>query len=231
MSVKTKTVQPLYSIGEEIGNAITHGIAATVSIGGIAVLVLRAGGRALETAAVAVYGLSMLLAFSMSTLYHALTNQKAKRVRTLDYANLSLIAGTYTLFTLIILKGAVGWIIAAAVWCTAVFGIILKLISVDRFKNINGALRIGWLAFWPQSGQSARTFRSSGLLLFAGGLFYNRADFYSRKNPLYAHRVAYFCVGRSRPALFLRTVRAVNPEPIARPLIQFIMNIPANTLK
>ena len=78
MSVKTKTVQPLYSIGEEIGNAVTHGIAVMVSIGGIAVLVLRAGGRALETAAVAVYGLSMLLAFSMSTLYHALTNQKAK---------------------------------------------------------------------------------------------------------------------------------------------------------
>ncbi|HOB37042.1 MAG TPA: hemolysin III family protein [Candidatus Avimonas sp.] len=210
MSVKTKTVQPLYSIGEEIGNAITHGIAATVSIGGIAVLVLRAGGRALETAAVAVYGLSMLLAFSMSTLYHALTNQKAKRVlRVLDHASIYLlIAGTYTPFTLIILKGAVGWIIAAAVWCTAVFGIILKLISVDRFKKISMACYVsaGWCILAAIRPICKNLPLAGLLLLFAGGLFYTTGlIFYSRKKIRYMHTawhifvlagaaLHYFCV-------------------------------------
>ena len=86
MATEIKNNAPLYTLSEEIGNSITHGVGAVISIAGMVMLLLRAGGGPLETVAVAIYGASMLLLFCMSSLYHAITNVKAKRVlRVLDH--------------------------------------------------------------------------------------------------------------------------------------------------
>lgn len=199
MSYKPKCSLPYYTIGEEICNALSHGIAAMVSVAGILALISRAGGRTLETVAVTIYGLSMLLAFSMSTLYHAFTNPKIKKVlRVLDHTSVYLlIAGTYTPFTLITLRGPIGWWIFGIVWATSIFGIILKLINLDKYKKLSMACCIsaGWciiVAIVP----ICQSLPLNGLmLLFLGGILYTAGlYFYGKKQIRYMHTTWHFFV-------------------------------------
>ncbi|MDD2362268.1 MAG: hemolysin III family protein [Oscillospiraceae bacterium] len=189
----------LYTLSEEIGHSITHGIGAMISIAGIVILLLRAGGRPLETVAAAVYGASMLLLFCMSSLYHAITNVKVKKVlRVLDHSSIFLmIAGTYTPYTLISLRGAIGWTIFGVVWATAIFGIILNCIGLEKFKKISMICYIasGWcivVAAIPLFN----TLPWNGLmLLLTGGVFYTSGlIFYRQKKVRYTHLTWHFFV-------------------------------------
>ena len=129
--LNTKKPGAFYTGGEEIANAITHGVGAALAIAGTVILVVSAVGDVWKVVSSAIYGASMLVLFLMSCLYHALTNRTAKKVmRVFDHTSIFLlIAGTYTPFTLVTLRGWVGWTIFGIVWGCAVFGIVLNIIS------------------------------------------------------------------------------------------------------
>ncbi|HIW73186.1 MAG TPA: hemolysin III family protein [Firmicutes bacterium] len=194
----TKLKGSFYTISEEIGNAVTHGIGALLAVLGTVALLLRADGPA-AAAASAIYGASMILLFSMSSLYHSLTNEKAKKIlRVCDHTSIFLlIAGTYTPYTLITLHGPVGWTVFGIVWGTAVFGIVLNLISIERFKKISMVCYVasGWcvvLAIVPL----VRSLALPGIfLLVLGGVLYTAGiPFYRRKSVRYSHMIWHFFV-------------------------------------
>ncbi len=199
MTMDTRLKGSFYTLSEEIGNAVTHGAGALLAVFGTIALLLQSAGSPVKIIASAIYGASMILLFSMSSLYHSLTNERAKKaLRVADHTSIFLlIAGTYTPYTLITLSGPVGWTIFGVVWGTAVFGIILNLISIERFKKISMIcyLASGWcvvLAIVPLM----RSLALPGiLLLVTGGVLYTAGiPFYKKKSIRYFHMIWHFFV-------------------------------------
>lgn len=132
-----------YSLGEEIANAVTHGVGALFSIVALTIMVVFAAlfGNMWQIVSVAIYGGTLVLLYTMSTLYHALTNVRAKKVfRIFDHASIYLlIAGTYTPFTLVVLRndGMIGWGIFISIWIVAIIGIIFSTIFIGRMKLLS----------------------------------------------------------------------------------------------
>lgn len=189
---------PAYTLGEEICNAITHGTAAIISAAGMVLLLLRAIDSPWKIVAVSIYGASMIILFCMSSLYHAIVNERAKRVlRVLDHTSIYfLIAGTYTPFTLITLRGALGWTLFGAVWSTAVLGVIINVINIERFKKISMLCYLagGWCIVFA-AAPLCRSLEWQGLaLLLTGGLFYTAGLLFYRLKRNYMHTVWHFFV-------------------------------------
>ena len=147
-----------YTLGEEIANSISHGVGALLAIAAIPILVVKAvshGGGILLFAAL-VYTLTMLLEYTMSTLYHALAVDKAKRVfKVLDHSCIYLfIAGSYTPFCLISLADSNGIVLCAFVWVLAVIGVACEAFWVFRPRWISAVLylALGWsiVGFLPR---------------------------------------------------------------------------------
>lgn len=137
--IETKPVRP-YSKGEEIWNSISHGVGAVFAVAGTVVLIVHAAlyGEVWSVVSSAVYGGTLILLYTMSTLYHAVTNERAKRVlRILDHTTIFLlIAGTYTPYSLVTLKhGPLGWTVFGLVWGSAAVGIVLNAVNLERFKK------------------------------------------------------------------------------------------------
>ena len=140
------------SLGEEIANSVSHGIALLAALVAAPVLVVTALGRGDATGVVSasVFASTMLLLYLTSTLYHALARNRAKTVfQILDHgAIFLLIAGTYTPFTLGVLRGPWGWALFGLVWSLAFGGVVLKAIYGTRFPRLSMYLYLamGWLA-------------------------------------------------------------------------------------
>ena len=188
--------EPIYTLGEEIAHAVTHGVGLLLSIGGLAVLVVSANvrGDAWHVVGCAVFGATLVLLYAASTLYHSVRHQRAKRVlRRLDWAAIFLlIAGSYTPFTLVSLHGGWGWTLLALVWGLAVLGIVLQVAIPARVRRLSVAiyLAMGWLvviAIEPL----LRSLHSHGLvLLFLGGVAYTLGlAFYAWRRLPYHHAV------------------------------------------
>lgn len=168
-----------YTVGEEIANAVTHGVAALLSIAGLAVLVAFAvlySGSAKVVAAVSIFGASMVFLYTASTLYHSILNPRAKKVlQYLDHSMIYvLIAGSYTPFCLITLQGYTGIALLCAVWLIAIAGISLQSLLLAKADWINCLLYLsmGWLAVFVID-PLVSTLETTGLaLLVAGGLAY-----------------------------------------------------------
>src|SRR5512139_3175474 len=152
------TPAPRYAFGDELASSIVHGIGIVLSIGGLAALVALSAmhGGARDVVASAVYGATLVLLYTASTLYHAVPVARAKPVlRTLDHiAIYLLIAGTYTPFTLIALPGRWGWSLFAAVWTLAAIGSVLEFGMFRRYRKLSVLLYVamGWIgmvAFKP----------------------------------------------------------------------------------
>lgn len=183
MSIKAMLTRPAgvaqYTVGEEIANAVTHGVAALLSIAGLAVLVAFAvlySGSPKVVAAVSIFGASMVFLYTASTLYHSIPNPRAKKVlQYLDHSMIYvLIAGSYTPFCLITLQGYTGIALLCAVWLIAIAGISLQAILLNKADWINCLLYLsmGWLAVFVID-PLVSTLDSTGLaLLVAGGLAY-----------------------------------------------------------
>ena len=183
MSIKAMLTRPAgvaqYTVGEEIANAVTHGVAALLSVAGLAVLVAFAvvySGSAKVVAAVSVFGASMVFLYTASTLYHSIPNPRAKKVlQYLDHSMIYvLIAGSYTPFCLITLQGYTGIALLCAVWLIAIAGISLQAVLLHKADWINCLLYLsmGWLAVFVID-PLVSTLDSTGLaLLVAGGLAY-----------------------------------------------------------
>ena len=169
---------PRYSFGDELASSIIHGIGIVLSIGGLATLVAFAAlhGDARVVAASAVYGTTLVVLYTASTLYHAVSIAAAKpALRTLDHiAIFLLIAGTYTPFTLIALPGVWGWSLFAAVWTLALLGSALELGLLRRYRRLAVLLYVGmgWIGMIAFKPLSAHLQVGGMLLLIAGGLAY-----------------------------------------------------------
>jgi hemolysin III len=136
---------------EELASALTHGVGAAAALAGSAVLITLAAlfGDAWQLSAAIVFGITLLLLYVASTLYHAIQHPVMKgRLKVFDHCAIYLlIAGTYTPFTLIGLRGPLGWTLFGTIWVLAVFGVIFKLHYTGRFKLVSTGIYIamGWL--------------------------------------------------------------------------------------
>jgi hemolysin III len=174
MSVTSGALIPRYSFGDELASSVIHGVGIVLSIAGLATLVAFAAlhGNALTVVACAVFGTSLVLLYTASTLYHSISVAAAKpTLRALDHiAIYVLIAGTYTPFTLIVLPGAWGWSLFMAVWMLALAGSVLELGLFKRYHKLAVLLYVGmgWIgmvAFEPLS----KHLQTGGMLLLIGG--------------------------------------------------------------
>ncbi|HUJ43042.1 MAG TPA: hemolysin III family protein [Opitutaceae bacterium] len=185
-----------YSRGEEIANSLTHGLGLALSIVGLSVLVTFAAlqGDAWVVVGCTVFGASLVVLYAASTLYHALRAPRLKWwLRVLDHgAIFLLIAGTYTPFLLVSLRGPWGWSLFGVVWALAAAGIVLKFFLIGRFRVLSTLiyLFIGWLvlvAFKPLVGALPP---ASLMMLIAGGVAYSAGTvFYSWERLPYHHAV------------------------------------------
>ncbi|MEG0073936.1 MAG: hemolysin III family protein [Clostridia bacterium] len=187
---------------EEIANAITHGLGAVFALIALIVMVILAAmhGTVWHVTSVCIYGLTMFILYLMSTLYHSLYATKAVKVfKVFDHASIYLlIAGTYTPFTLLVLReqGMIGWVIFATVWALAIIGIVLSTLCINKFKVLKTICYIGmgWVilfAFNPLIEQF-KIDNNMGCLywLIAGGLSYTLGCiFYLAKNMKYSHSI------------------------------------------
>ncbi len=167
-----------YSPGEELANSLTHGAGIVFSVIGLAVLIVAASlvGGTREIASCAVYGASLILLYTTSTLYHSVSLPAPKRIlRTLDHvAIFLLIAGTYTPFVLIALRGAWGWTLFGVTWGLAGLGVIFELTALHRFRGAMVALYIGmgWVGVIALKPMVAALPAAGLWLLFGGGVSY-----------------------------------------------------------
>lgn len=190
--------QANYTVGEEIANAVTHGVAALFSVAGLAVLVAFAvvySGSPKVVTAVSVFGASMIFLYTASTLYHAIPNVRAKKVlQVIDHSMIYvLIAGSYTPFCLITLKGVTGIVLCVVVWLIAVLGISLQSVLLKKSDWINCILYLimGWLALFVIDPLTEELQTPGLRLLVAGGIAYSvGVIFYvSDERIRYAHAI------------------------------------------
>lgn len=190
------TLPPVYSLGEQIANSVTHGLGVVLSIAGLAVLAAFATlhGDAWHVVGVSIFGATLILLYTASTLYHALPGEKVRQVlRTLDHSAIFLlIAGTYTPFLLVNLRGPWGWSLLAVVWVLGLGGILLRFFLRGRGHGVMVAfsLAMAWMivvAIVPMFRHVA----TGGLLLLAlGGVTYTvGVIFYRWKRLPYNHAI------------------------------------------
>ena len=185
-----------YTRGEEIVNSITHGIGSALAIAGTVVLIVFAAvySNAWGVVGAAVFGGSMIVLYTMSTLYHAITNRRAKKFfRIMDHNTIFfLIAGTYTPITLVPLRGALGWVLFGIVWGVAVLGIVLNSINLERFKkpSVFCYVMMGWVILIAVKPMIDSVYSLSLWFILIGGLCYTGGIFfYIYKKKRYFHSV------------------------------------------
>jgi hemolysin III len=166
------------TVGEIIANSLTHGIGAGLSIAGFVVLVLWAGeyGNAWHRISFPIFGSSLILLYLASTLYHSLPMPRVKYVfRIIDHAAIYvLIAGTYTPFMLVALRGPWGWSFLGIVWAAAILGVLLKIFYMAKFEKSSLVLYVamGWLCVLVIPELVMHLPQLSLILLICGGLAY-----------------------------------------------------------
>jgi hemolysin III len=181
---------------EELANALTHGAGALASLAGGAVLITLTAvyGSTRELVSVSVYSATLLLLYVASTLYHAIRHDLAKaRLKVFDHcAIFLLIAGTYTPFTLVGLRGGWGWSLFGMVWGLAVAGVVFRLFLTGRFKGLSTLIYVamGWIAI-VAIGPLVRALPVAALAwLLIGGIAYTAGTyFYHRPSVPYAHAI------------------------------------------
>ncbi len=189
-----RTNERLQTLGEEIANSVSHGLGLALAIAATPVLVIAAmrAGRAWNTVGVSVFASSMMLLYLASTLYHALPSNKAKQVfRVLDHgAIFLLIAGTYTPFTLGVMRGPWGWTLFGLVWALALFGLTTKAVigAHHRWLSVPLYLAMGWLALIAAPQILMRVPLSGLIWLLAGGISYTAGvAFFAAHRLRYSH--------------------------------------------
>lgn len=167
-----------YSKGEEIANAITHGIGVLLSVAALVLLIVYSSlyGNAWHIVSFTIFGTTMLLLYTSSTMVHSLRKGKAKNVfEILDHSSIYFfIAGTYTPFLLVSVQGALGWTLFGIVWGIAIGGTVFKVFFVKKYLFTSTILYVlmGWTItfIW---GPLSSTIGSKGMeLLLIGGILY-----------------------------------------------------------
>lgn len=188
--------EKLYTLGEEIAHAVTHGLGTVLAIAGLTVLVAYSTvhGNAWHIVGSAIFGSTLVLMYAASTLYHSIPLPRARKVlRIIDHTMIYfLIAGSYTPFTLVTLNGPWGWTLFGITWGLALAGVVFKVFATGRFQKLSLAiyLAMGWcviVAIRPL----VETLATGGLvLLLIGGLCYTGGVmFYVRERLPYHHAI------------------------------------------
>jgi hemolysin III len=188
--------ETIYTFGEELAHGLTHGVGALLSIAGLTILVAKAAvwGKPLHVVASAIFGASMVLMYTASTLFHSIPLPATKRVlRVIDHSLIYvLIAGTYTPYTLITLHGPWGWSLFGVTWGLAVVGIVFKIFTTGRFEilSLGVYLAMGWCGVTAVQ-PLLHALSPGGLwLLLAGGLSYSfGVVFYAWQRLPYHHAI------------------------------------------
>lgn len=199
----TQDITKRYTLGEEIFNSVSHGAGGMLAIAGTVVLIVIAAlySNAWGVVSSAIYGASMIILYTMSTLYHAITNKKAKSFfRIMDHNTIFiLIAGTYTPYTLVPLRGPVGWTLFGIIWGAAIIGIVFNSISLEKAKKLSLVcyVAMGWAIIFAIKPMIASVTKTSLVFLLIGGIFYTAGIvFYAVKKIRYFHSVWHlFTVG------------------------------------
>ena len=202
------------SPGEEIANSVSHGVGLLAAVAAAPVLVFSAvhSGGAARIVGASVFAVTMVLLYLTSTLYHALPRNRAKRAfQVLDHAAIFLmIAGTYTPFTLGVLRGTWGWTLFGLVWGLALAGVVLTAVGGARYPKIRVGLYLamGWLILVAVKPLWLRM-PSWGLFwLFAGGIAYTAGvAFYAAKRVCYSHFVWHLFVVAGTACHFIAVLR------------------------
>lgn len=167
-----------YPRREEIANAITHGIGVLLSLAGLVLLIVFSSmkGTAWHVVSFTIYGVSMLLLYSCSTLVHSFKEGKVKDLfEFFDHSSIYIfIAGTYTPFMLVAVRGSLGWSLFGIVWGIALLGVVFKAFFVKRFLFMSTIfyLIMGWLIVIAWGPLAAAVPQTGVVLLVTGGLLY-----------------------------------------------------------
>lgn len=193
---KIKVNTGFFSKREEIANAITHGVGACFAIAALVILVVFAAifGNAWHVVTFSIYGSTLVILYLSSTLYHSLTNQRAKNVfRKFDHISIFLlIAGTYTPFCLLALPSWIGWTLLGIVWSCATVGIVFKSIHIGKLEILSTIMYVmmGWVVVFAikplYNSMSAYGFT----MLIMGGVFYTLGTIFFIKDKVrYFHSI------------------------------------------
>ncbi|WP_054950106.1 PAQR family membrane homeostasis protein TrhA [Numidum massiliense] len=167
-----------YTRREEVANAITHGIGGLLSLAGLILLIVFASlkGTAVHIVSFTVYGVSMLLLYTASTLVHSFPEGKAKDIlEIMDHSSIYIfIAGTYTPIVLTVLDGTLGWTLFGIVWGIALFGVVFKLFFTKKFLFTSTLIYIamGWIIVLAWRPLTANLSVEGIVLLVVGGVLY-----------------------------------------------------------
>lgn len=191
-----------YSIKEEIWSSIIHGIGIALSIAALVIMVVLSSiyGNVWAIVSTAIFGTSMIMLYTASTVYHAVPNPEwKKKLKKFDHISIYyLIAGSYTPFLLVNMRGATGWTLFGIVWGLAMIGTCLKLLtsgSGTKIWSIGLYLMMGWMIVFASKELVAELPKIGLVFLILGGAFYTLGIlFYVWKSRKYTHAIWHFFV-------------------------------------
>lgn len=185
-----------YTVGEEVFNSVSHGVGALLAVVGASVIITLAAcfGDLTAVLSSVVYGISLVILYTMSTLYHAFPFEKVKKVfRVFDHASIFiLIAGTYTPCCLVALKGnPKGLWVAVVVWICAIAGIVMNSISLEKTEKLSLVLYIimGWAVVLVIKDIVNALWGPGFWLLLAGGVAYTGGIVFYKLKHKYMHSI------------------------------------------
>lgn len=185
-----------YSKNEELANSATHGLGAVMSLVGTVALTLRAleAGDIRRILTYPVFGITMVLLYTASTLYHSRKSEVSKaRLKVFDHISIFyLIAGTYTPITVVGMKGPWGWSIFGVAWALALAGTLFKLFFTGRFPIISTTIYVamGWIVVVAVVPLIRSLSKEILFWLLSGGLFYTGGVvFYAWRRLPFGHAV------------------------------------------
>lgn len=202
MTLKEKIPIPKYSLSEELISAISHGTGALLAIAALVLSVVFSAIHQNVSGVVScsIYGSMLIILYTMSTLYHSLKINNAKRIfRVIDHCSIYLlIAGTYTPFTLVTLRGKIGWTIFSIVWGAAIIGIVFNSIDINKYRKISvfSYIIMGWAIIFAFKPLYENLAQNGIILLVSGGIAYTiGAILYGiGKKVKYMHSIFHFFV-------------------------------------
>ena len=212
-----------YTFSEEVANSVTHGVGVVLSVAGLIVLVVLSatGADPWRIVSVSLFGTTLLLMYIFSTLYHAVPHPKAKRIfRTCDHCAIYLlIAGTYTPFLLVNMRGPWGWSLFGVLWGLAVVGCFYRLFisrgTQKGWRNVVSTglyIAMGWVALIAFKPGLEMVPLPAILLLIVGGVAYTGGTiFYFWERLPYNHAIWHLCVLAGSTAHFFAILFFVIP--------------------
>lgn len=218
-SAPVAPVRPMYTLGEELFNAISHGVGALLSVAALVIMAVFTA-RARDPMAIVsscIYGATLVILYVMSTLYHALHAPRAKAVfRVFDHCSIFLlIAGTYTPYCLLSLRGVLGWVICIGIWAMAILGLVLNAVNMKKFRVFSAICYVvmGWAIIVAAKPLLAALSGPGIALLLAGGICYTVGIvFFALKNIRYMHSIWHLFVMAGSVLHFLSVLLHVIPR-------------------